>query len=418
MPKTKRWSIETVPVESEILADMGVVPVSDDSCDSADPAPTPPTSFPSPAEFHNNNGNDPADIENPYSLISLAMDSSEQVPGSYSGYKKRKVYSESEGGFLNLSDELMIYIFSLLPKPCLAKCLSVCKNWNRLASDESLWRKVDLSSKMLKPQHFGIALDRGVHYARCTRIHVQDPAFQFIPNSLPLIYLDLTMATISVKSLNQLLFASRRIKKLSLEHCTLNDESCQAISSMKNLETLNLAMCYGLMGVGLKTIVENCKHLEALNIAWTGLSKFSLDSLFVSLPNRLRRLNISGFRHELTNEHIESLCIKCPKLFELDISDAINITEDSIDAIAKSLPSLEYLAASRCYNIPIMAFTHLQLCKSLNHLDLFGNWNARNLELLEKMLPKVTFSMFKFSSIARPTVGLRRTSIWEVRVRS
>lgn len=47
---------------------------------------------------------------------------------------------------------------------------------------------------------------------------------------------------------------------------------------------------------------------------------------------------------------IANLVVRCPDLIELDISDCINLTSDTILQIAK-LKHLEYLSMSRCYNV-------------------------------------------------------------------
>lgn len=54
---------------------------------------------------------------------------------------------------------------------------------------------------------------------------------------------------------------------------------------------------------------------------------------------------------------------------------------------------------------------------NLKHLNLFGLVHDKHLDKLEKNAHPVEINKMKFSSIARPTVGVRRTSIWGLRVR-
>ena len=42
-----------------------------------------------------------------------------------------------------LPAEVALNVFKWLPKCSLAKCARVCKRWNRLTQDESLWRRLD-----------------------------------------------------------------------------------------------------------------------------------------------------------------------------------------------------------------------------------------------------------------------------------
>lgn len=57
--------------------------------------------------------------------------------------------------------------------------------------------------------------------------------------------------------------------------------------------------------------------------------------------------------------------------------------------------------------------------KSLRYLDVHGGYiEDSDLEAVQNALgERVDINKFKFSSIARPTVGTRRTSIWGLRVR-
>lgn len=52
--------------------------------------------------------------------------------------------------FAKLSDEITLEIFRWLPKKALLRCSLVSKQFNRVAQDESLWTRMDLSGKMLK----------------------------------------------------------------------------------------------------------------------------------------------------------------------------------------------------------------------------------------------------------------------------
>lgn len=60
-------------------------------------------------------------------------------------------------------------------------------------------------------------------------------------------------------ALEELLSVCFDLKKLSLEHCTLTEKVCQRIANNANLETLNLAMCYGLCHSYLVSILTQCK---------------------------------------------------------------------------------------------------------------------------------------------------------------
>lgn len=53
----------------------------------------------------------------------------------------------------------------------------------------------------------------------------------------------------------------------------------------------------------------------------------------------------------------------------------------------------------------------------LLYLDLYGILNESALSTLRQSLPHIQINKYLFSSVARPTVGIRRTSVWGLRVR-
>ena len=171
------------------------------------------------------------------------------------------------------------------------------------------------------------------------------------------------------------------LKKLSLEHCTLDDKVCQMLGQNEQLETLNMSMCYGLNESSIETIMSGCKKLDNLNLAWTDLNKQCLQLVCTTAPTTLQRINISGCRQTLlddrefastqftleiwcffyafcwlTTSDVIALCRRCPNLVELDVSDSSLITQTSVNFIHENLHRLEYLAMSRCYGVQISAF--------------------------------------------------------------
>lgn len=93
-----------------------------------------------------------------------------------------------------------------------------------------------------------------------------------------------------------LLSRCRQLKKLSLEHVTLNDDICNDIAKNTQLEALNLAMCSGLEAWSVRKIMESLKQLNSLNISWTNLSVDAVTSLVTNVTPNLMRLNVAGCR--------------------------------------------------------------------------------------------------------------------------
>lgn len=113
---------------------------------------------------------------------------------------------------------------------------------------------------------------------------------------------------------------------------------------------------------------------------------------------------------------VKSLVTSCPKLVELDLSDGAIITSNASNSIM-TLKHLEHLSLSRCYSISPATFIRLAFMPSLKFLDLFGALKEDNLQLLKTTCNGTDINKYSYSSVARPTIGLRRTSIWGLRVR-
>jgi F-box and leucine-rich repeat protein 1 (S-phase kinase-associated protein 2) len=94
----------------------------------------------------------------------------------------------------------------------------------------------------------------------------------------------------------------QNLKKLSLEHCVLDQHVCKLIGQNKELEVLNMSMCYGLDKTGLTWIVEGCKKLDSWNLAWTELKTEEVELICTTAPKSLHRINLSGCRLTLKDE--------------------------------------------------------------------------------------------------------------------
>uniref|UniRef100_A0A034VXV6 S-phase kinase-associated protein 2 n=2 Tax=Bactrocera dorsalis TaxID=27457 RepID=A0A034VXV6_BACDO len=330
--------------------------------------------------------------------------------------------SDGKDHFSTLSDEIILQIFKWLPKKALIRCSYVCRRFNRCASDESLWTRLDLGGRHLRAGALENILTRGVVIMRLAQAELSHPVFDsdFL-HAEPkfeskLQYLDLSMVSVAKPSLKMLLSRCRQLKKLSLEHVPINDEICNEIAKNTNLEALNLAMCIGLEAWSVRKIMESLKNLNSLNISWTNLSVDAVTSVVTNVTPNLLRLNMAGCRKTLYDSHVASLAKRCPQLLEIDFSDCTALTGNVINIICR-FKMLEYLSLSRCYLIPASAYMELNNLPTLTYLDIFGMLSETGMELLEQNFPNIGINKFIHSSVARPTVGTRRTSVWGLRTR-
>ncbi|XP_011310534.1 S-phase kinase-associated protein 2 isoform X2 [Fopius arisanus] len=336
--------------------------------------------------------------------------------------RKKRASIMGEDKFSKLSDEMILMILKWLPKKCLVRSMLVCKRWCQIARDEALWTRLDLGGKVLGQGTLGHILPRGVQILRLAQAELADPAFS--PGSevlsdtytSKLQYLDLSMAVISTDGLANLLSKCRLLKKLSLEKCTLNERICRAISQNKDITVLNLTMCEGIDFQCIRHIVS-LNNLNSVNMSWCSLSAKSITLLCQSLPGSITRLNISGCRKSMTDDDVKDIVANCPDLVELDLSDCTLLTINAINSFL-NLHQLEHLSLSRCYGIPLSSsYAKLTQMASLRYLDIFGLMTDAGLRSFQANCNSTEINKFLFSSVARPTVGVRRTSIWALRVR-
>lgn len=91
-----------------------------------------------------------------------------------------------------------------------------------------------------------------------------------------------------------------------------------------------------------------------------------------------------------------------------------------------------YIFTLHYIRVNFFSFSHILICqvwyfvfphrelksmKNLLYLDVYGILDDRDLATVRDNLPNIKVNKYLFSSVARPTVGVRRTSIWGVRVR-
>jgi len=307
----------------------------------------------------------------------------------------------------------------------LARCSVVCKRWNRLSKDESLWKRVDLGVKNIRPGVVGQVLARGCAVLRLARSSVSQPIFcsamglQTFPEQSfsKLRYLDLSMASLSIECLENLLSTTKHLLKLALERCDLSKQAIDFIGNNTNLQVLHLALCTGLIGSNIGQLLSRCNKLMELNISWTDMEQLELEQVTDYAPPSLERLCLAGYKDLLQDEHVETLVKRCVSLRELDVSDASKITSESLKKIINKLIRLESLSTSRCYNITPSSYLALSSCPTLLNLNMFGLVKPNAIQELRERLDWIEINNYPLSSIARPTIGIYRTSIWNLRVR-
>ncbi|XP_014731028.1 PREDICTED: S-phase kinase-associated protein 2 isoform X1 [Sturnus vulgaris] len=315
-----------------------------------------------------------------------------------------------------LPDELLLAIFAYLPLKDLLKVSMICKRWHRLSFDESLWQTLDLTGGNLLPGVLGQLLPAGVTVFRCPRSCIGDPLFK-TSNLLKIQHLDLSNCTVSAADLHSILCLCEKLQNLSLEGLVLSDNIIKSIARNPNLIRLNLCGCSGFSAEALELMLSSCSMLEELNLSWCEFTATHVKAAVNHITSKVTQLNLSGYRENLQIADVKTLVERCPLLVHLDLSDSMMLKPECFQYF-KQLVFLQHLCLSRCYQISPAALVELGEIRTLKTLQVFGIVTDSSLQLLEEALPDMKINGSHFTSIARPTVGNKKShEIWGIKCR-
>ncbi|KAF6215338.1 hypothetical protein GE061_010090 [Apolygus lucorum] len=343
------------------------------------------------------------------------------VPFRDIDYKRKSTdeCSMKSDPFSVLPDEIVVKILWYLNHKSLTALSQTCRRFSVLCRDEVLWPRLNLTSRKLDVDAIGHILVRGVKVLRLNSVVFPSPIMSrnltlkldsFVSNVR---YLDLSYAWIKVEDLSLLMSKMRRLIKLSLESLNVDVNVMNQVVENKGLDTLNLAMATGLDVECVDVLTSHLRKLESLNLAWTRLDTPALAVLCRKLTPCVKHLDISGTQLLLKNEDIVTLVKRCPSVESLDISDCLSLSVNTFREIIKHLVSLKSLAVSRSYQIEARTLLEVKTLEKLEVLAAYRLIPENMLDAICSDLPNIKVNSNPFSVIARPTVGIRRTSIWE-----
>lgn len=305
-----------------------------------------------------------------------------------------------------LPDEVVLRIFFCLPLQDLVRISVVCKRWQRLAFDESMWHSVDLEGMT----HTALALQQvlrtGIRRLRCPRSFVEELHLTG-RGSLQVVQMDLSSSIIPTLALEDIICRCRLLECLSLEGLQLSDTIISCLAKNTRLQELNLSGCSAFSAPVLTRMLKSCSRIQQLNLSWCTFDNNHIKSVVDNLSSSVTHLNLSGYRESLTLNDVKVLVEKCPQIKTLDLSDSTLLTADCLPVLSQ-LKHLLHLSLSRCYHIHLAALTDVGIMfPVLSQLDVFGLVQDSQLPSLKREMPHVSINSRPFSSIARPTPASR-----------
>ena len=182
--------------------------------------------------------------------------------------------NENDESFLNnLPREIIIQIFSNFSQTELCRhVLPVCKLWYRIGYDSDAWEELDFTNnKELPTIELCRVIKRAEHVRRLKltgRSHMTVPEVViFSSYACQLREIDLGFCEcLSNAMIGHLVENCRHLQKINVEGCTLiNDDSLRILAKKTVWKDLNFSHC-SISDEGLKYLVSNVTGLESLNI--------------------------------------------------------------------------------------------------------------------------------------------------------
>lgn len=293
--------------------------------------------------------------------------------------------------FQDLPEIVVLKIFSFVAKERIFNLFilrRVCKTWNRLAEDASLWRRLsfpncdDLCYEVLERILSWCGNVKEVNLVNCVR--VDDKCIELIASHCPRLEVLYLSGCRSVSDVGMEL-----IKK------GCNTLRCLSITNLKTNITPNAVKDFICASKSLQEITVACENEQDSNDAHFFLTKEVLDAVKTSQSLKkmyflnsgiiedeidlvheckfdLLELGLPGCM-ELSNSILRVLSYTSPNLHLLDISYCPGIDDEGISTVAEFCPNLRHLIAKSCPCITDVSIESVaKHCKLLQSLNVCG----------------------------------------------
>ena len=327
--------------------------------------------------------------------------------------------SKKMASIQDLPDEIILKVTHYLEIKDLVKLGEVSKKMRIVSSDQSLWKRINLSwiyqcwsYEIDVPTDFvKMVLKNGCQYLSLQYMKLGNPGEPIsmtsegdlcIDKPSRLRYLDLQYCDAHVLTFEAILASCHSLQKLSMASKPYKKKQKNITSKMmqsicyqngSTLQSLNLSCCHGLDLESIQNITKNCVGLKNLDLLATRLSKDSINFLVNNLTPEVEKLAI-GRLSNLKDGHVKSLVTRCNKLSILNLQKT-TITYDSLTHIIENLQhTLVKLDLSWCDRITYTKLTKLKSMTKLRVLncDKLPNFHGQHeQENLQKSIPLVDF---------------------------
>uniref|UniRef100_A0A146LBE7 F-box/LRR-repeat protein 7 n=2 Tax=Lygus hesperus TaxID=30085 RepID=A0A146LBE7_LYGHE len=273
--------------------------------------------------------------------------------------KSSKHARSTRSHFDRLPDDAVLKIFGWLNSSDLCVCARVCRRWEALAWDPSLWTALSLAGEHISGDKAIRCIVRRLCSAQNLRkVSLSDGAWMTDKGLLMLARRcpELTnvqlhgCSAVSDSALFELVTRATNLNHLDLTGCV--KISCVSVTPGPEpprrllLQYLDLTDCAAVDDGGLRVIVRNCPQLVYLY---------------------LRRCT------KITDAGIKFIPSFCSGLRELSVSDCMQVTDFGLYELAKLGATLRYLSVAKCVRVSDAGLKVIaRRCYKLRYLNARG----------------------------------------------
>ncbi|KAG2319597.1 hypothetical protein Bca4012_054198 [Brassica carinata] len=277
---------------------------------------------------------------------------------------------------IDLTDDLLHVVFSLLNHVDLCRSAMVCRQWRLASTHEDFWKVLNFENMSISIEQFENMCQR---YPNATKVNVYVvPAVNDLALKAATTLRNLEVLTIGNGHISenffQILGECNRLRSVTISEAICPQE---IHLSHDQLHKLKIRKCSALR------LSIRCPQLRSLS-----LKRSNMKLAMLNCP-LLQHLDIASC-HKLQDADIRSAVTSCPQLESLDVSNCSCVSNETLREIAQACAGLGILNASYCSNIsfesvhlPMLTVLKLHRCERITSASMTWIADSPALEVLE-----------------------------------
>ena len=267
----------------------------------------------------------------------------------------------------DLSDEIILKIFSFLHQKDLLQVAQVSKRTSVISKDSSLWTRVNFQSITVTTSFLQQVINR-----RCKDLNLGYAKLEGTLNLTghsELNTLDISNCKANEGVLEELLGSCHSLEKIGMMNLTtispmMLRNVCE--QNGRTLQFLNMKDCKGLPLNSIGLITSNCTQLSSLYLLNVKISEDAVNHLLNFLNPNIECLSF-GYGHVVEDSHVEILVKRFKKIKQLGIKSR-RISNLTVDHIVNNLKGTLRLLHLEAENIFCEKLQDLKAMKQLQFL--------------------------------------------------